>query len=177
MRPFLAFFALLAGCGSESPKGGEPADLPQPSGPPVAQQVDSVPSSAPQSGGPTWESAASGEGTALRLTEPGGALLLSIACLGSPARLVVTAPGFSPIGSEDRFALGLGEEPVTLVADPTRQTQAGVTAEGAVPEGFEALLDRTKEVSALYGTQRVGPVPAPAEALAESLAKSCAASK
>ena len=178
MRLFLPTLLLLvAGCGSETPEGNEPVDLPLPSGPPVAQQADSVPSSAPELSGPAWETAAGGEGTALRLTESGGRLLLSLACLGSPARLVVSAPGFSPIGSEDGFSLGLGEEPVTLVADPTRQAKGGVTAEGAVPEDFADRLEDAKQVSALYGTQQVGPLPAPPEALKEALSKSCAASQ
>ncbi len=136
-----------------------------------------MPSSAPRGNGAAWESAASGEGTALRLTAADGSLLLSIACLGTPAQLVVSAPGLKPIGSEDRFSLGLGEEPVTLVADPTRQGKGGVTAEGAVPAGFDELLEEAKQVSALYGSQRIGPHPAPIEALKEALAKACASPK
>ena len=175
-RAPLALLVLLVACGGpDEPQSNTIVDVPEPSGPPVAQQVNastapSLPSAA------AWESAASGEGTALRLTEPGGRLLLGIACLGSPARLTATAPGFSPIGSEDRFSLGLGEEPVTLVADLQRR-EGGVVAEGGVPEDFENLLERASEVSALYGTQRIGPVTAPPEALKEALAKACAGSK
>ena len=170
-----ALLLLLASCGGsgEQAQGNGAADLPEPSGPPVAQQVDADPSAPPPPAAPAWESTASPEGTALRLTQPDGTLLLSIACLGRPIRLVATAPAFSPIGSEDRFSLGLGNEPIAMVADPTRQAQAGVTAEGAVPDNFEKLLDEAKQVSALYGTQRIGPVPAPAEALKKALAKSC----
>jgi hypothetical protein len=166
---------LLASCGGsgEEGQGNGAADLPEPSGPPVAQQVDTAPTASPPPGAPAWESAASLEGTAIRLTQVDGKLLLSVACLRGPVRLVATAPGFSPIGSEDRFSLGLGDEPVTLVADPTPQAQSGVTAEGAVPDRFEELLEEAKQVSALYGTQRIGPVPAPSEALKKALAKSC----
>jgi hypothetical protein len=178
MRRFLLANLLLASCGSaNAPKGDNDVDVPVPSGPPVAQQADAVPSSAPGESGPTWESAASGEGTALRLTAPDGSLLLSIACLRRPTRLVVSAPGFTPIGSEDRFSLGLGEGPVTLVADPTRQHKGGVTAEGGIPEGFAELLEEAEQVSALYGTQKIGPHPAPGEALKEALAKDCTSSK
>lgn len=179
MRCLLLALLVLASCGpaADAPSGSGAAELPQPSGPPLAQQVDSVPSSSPPQGVAAWESAASAEGMALRLTEPGGRVLLSIACLGSPARIVVTAPRFSPIGSEDRFALGLGEEPVTLVADPSRQGEAGVTAEGPVPEAFAALLGEAEQVSALYGTQKIGPVAAPDERLGEGLAKSCTGPK
>jgi hypothetical protein len=177
--PLPALLLLLASCGgaSEAPKNDDDVDVPVPSGPPVAQQADAVPSSAPGESGPTWESAASGEGTALRLTAPDGRLLLSIACLRTPRRLIASAPGFKAIGSEDRFSLGLGEEPVTLVADPTRQEKSGVTAEGAVPASFGKLLDEAKQVSALYGSQQIGPHPAPGEALKEALARDCASSK
>jgi hypothetical protein len=173
----LALLALLAACGGPGqPKADRGVDVPEPSGPPVAQQVNASPPPSLPSAAPSWESAVSGEGTALRLTESGGRLLLGIACLGSPARLTATAPGFSAIGSEDRFSLGLGQEPVTLVAN-LKSREGGVTAEGAVPDDFGALLDRASEISALYGTQRIGPVPAPPEALKEALAQVCAGSK
>ena len=175
LRPVALVFLLLASCGREAPEAERRAELPQPSGPPVAQQVDAVPSSAPEQGSPAWEMAAGGEGSALRLTGEGGTLLFAIACLGSPRRLAATAPGFSEIGSEDRFSLGLGDEPVTLVADLGGQGRSGVTAEGAVPDRFSELLEDAKQVSALYGTQQIGPVPAPSKALKEALAAACAA--
>ena len=169
----LALLLLLAACGgSAQPQANENVDVPEPSGPPIAQQAD-APAAPSLPSAPAWESAASGEGTALRLTEPGGGLLLSIACLGSPPRLTATAPGFSPIGSEDRFSLGLGQEPVTLVAN-LQHRGGGVAAEGPPPEKFEALLGRASQISALYGSQRIGPVPAPPEALKQVLVKACA---
>src|SRR3546814_11728218 len=87
---------------------------------------------------------------------------MSMACLDDPARLVVQVPAFEPVMSEDRFALGLGAEPVTLVADPYEQElQTGVRGEGPVPEHFAALLDEAAEVRARYGAQQAGPHPAP----------------
>lgn len=174
-RP-LGLLLLLAACGGPARQpGNETVDVPVPSGPPVAQQVDPSARASP-SAAPAWESAAGSEGTALRLTGPDGRLLLSIACLGSPARLTATAPVFTAIGSEERFSLGLGQEPVILVADLER-SDGEVTAEGAVPDRFEKLLERAPEISALYGTQRIGPVPAPSKPLKESLAKACSGSK
>ena len=175
MRKALAACLLLGACGAPAPepnKDEAKVDVPVPSGPPVAQQVEAAPPSTQGAEpGPRWESAASGEGSALRLKAADGALLMNIACLGKPARLVVTMPSFSLVGSEDRFSLGLGSEPITLVADPTRQKGPGVTAEGPAPE--RALLEKAETVSAHYGTQQVGPVPAPPEKLREMLAKAC----
>lgn len=174
--PFALLFLLAACGGSGQPQANETVDVPVPSGPPVAQQADAPARPSLPSAAPAWESAAGGDGSSLRLTGPDGRLLLGIACLGSPARLIATAPDFSPIGSEDRFSLGLGQEPVTLVADLTR-SDAGVTAAGAVPEGFEELLGRASDISAVYGAQRIGPVPAPSDALRDVLAKACTAAK
>lgn len=170
----LALLGALAACGSEAPRGENGnIGVPTPSGPPVAQQIDAAPPPTEGAmGGPRWESISSGEGTALRLTASDGTPTMSIACLGKPRRLVVTVPSFEPIGSEDRFSLGFGQEPVTLVADPKRQKGPGVTAEGPPPQ--QALFEGAENVSALYGTQRIGPVPAPPEKLREMLVKSCA---
>jgi hypothetical protein len=137
------------------------------------QQVDEMEPAAPPAAGPAWESVASGAATAVRLTETGGNVLMSIACLSSPRRLVVTVPSFTPIGSEDRFSFGVDQEPVTLVADPTKQRQPGVTGEGPVPENFGDLLQSAEQISAHYGNQKAGPHPAPPEALRKALAKAC----
>ena len=174
MRLALAACLLLGACGGAAPEkeDGAKVDVPMPSGPPVAQQVEAAPP--PTEGSeprPRWESIATGEGSALRLIAADGAPMMSIACLGAPARLVVTVPSVSSIGREDRLSLGLGQEPVTLVADPTRQKGPGVTAEGSPPR--RALLEKAESVSALYGTQQVGPVPAPPKELREMLVKAC----
>lgn len=166
----------LAACAEEPATVNETeiAELPQPSGPPVVQQIQpdsSEPSTQP---GLKWESISSGEGTALRLNNPDGSLRMSVACLADPGRLVVNVPTFSPIGSEDRFAFGVGQEPVTLVADPTRQqARPGVTGEAPIPDNFASLLRGADRLTALYGTQQIGPhMPPPAE-LSAMLGTAC----
>ena len=164
----LAAIALL-GCGSE-PAQQRPSEAaqvtPEPSGPPVVQQ-----------GQPKQKAAAvevESVGGGLRIDNPDGTLRMSIACSGSPAKLVANVPSFTPIGSEDRFALAIGQEPVTLVADPTRQKPgAGVRAEGPMLGNFSTLLAAADQVGALYGTQKIGPHPLTREAAAR-LAKECA---
>lgn len=172
----LAVFA--ASCASEpaeQQRAEERTEIPEPSGPPVVQQAErDGAGAATTQPGLSWAGAASGEGMTLRLTNPDGSLRMSMACLGNPGRLVATVPSFSPIGSEDRFALALGEEPATLVADPTRQQAgAGVTGEGAIPDNFAALLQAADSIGALYGTQQVGPHIAPPEDLANALIRYC----
>jgi hypothetical protein len=157
----------LAGCDAE-PQPAQPDTLPTPSGPPVAQQAPQ-PSQPPLPTGPQWESAVRGEGMALRLAE-GGQLRMEIACL-PPARLTVNVPGFTTIGSEDRFSLGLGNEPVTLVADLSAEN--GVAAEGPVPDNLEELLEGADQVTALYGTQQVGPVGPPPPQLVDAFTDAC----
>ncbi len=141
----------------------------------MAQQADAVPSDTPQQPEPMWETAVSADGMGLRLVNAEGKLLLSIACLGSPRRLQVAAPGFSPIGSEDRFSLGLGDDPVTLVADLKQPKKAGVIAEAPAPADFGERLQRVDRLTAFYGTQQIGPVPSPSDALKETLARACIA--
>jgi hypothetical protein len=172
MRLLAAAMLLLGGCGSQQ-KNDQVVEVPEPSGPPVAQQVDDTAQPLPTRSAPVWESAASGEGMSLRLVRPDGKLVLSIACLGRPARLVATVPSFTAIASEDRFSLGIGNEPVTLVADPTRQKPTGITAEGAIVEDVDRLFADADQISAVYGRQQVGPHPAPDAALKERFAMAC----
>jgi len=172
MRLLVAAMLLMGGCGSQA-KNDQVVELPEPSGPPIAQQVEDTAQPVPIRSAPAWESAASGEGMSLRLVQPNGKLVVSIACLGRPARLVATVPSFTAIASEDRFSLGIGAEPVTLVADPTRQKQPGITAEGAVAEELDRLFADAAQISAVYGKQRVGPHPAPDAALKEQFAEAC----
>ena len=176
MRALAAVMLLVGGCGSQS-KNDQVVEVPEPSGPPVAQQVDDTANPLPAGSAPVWESATSGEGMSLRLVQPDGKLVLSIACLGRPARLVATVPSFTAIAGEDRFSLAIGSEPVTLSADPTRQKQPGITAEGAVAEDLDRLFDAADQISAVYGRQRVGPHPAPDAALKEQFAELCERSK
>jgi hypothetical protein len=172
---FILPVCLLTACGSVSEAPDNKPDMPVPSGPPVVQQVDEMEPVAPPTTGQAWESVASGGGTALRLTEPDGNVLMSIACLSGPRRLVVTVPSFAAVGSEDRFSFGIDREPVTLVADPTEQRPPGVTGEGAVPENFGDLIEGSKRISANYGNQKAGPHPAPPAELRKALVKACSA--
>ena len=176
MRALAAAMLLMGGCGSQS-NNDQVVEVPEPSGPPVAQQVDDTAQPLPIRSAPVWESAASGEGMSLRLVQPDGKLLLSIACLGRPARLVATAPSFSPIASEDRFSLGIGNEPVTLVAGLAQQKQPGIIAEGAVAEDLDRILDEADQISAVYGSQRIGPHPAPEAGLKDRFTEVCERSK
>jgi hypothetical protein len=175
MRTALPLILLLSACSAPSPEpaANETADIPVPSGPPLVQQAEEEVPDTALDGAPRWESATGDGGTGLRFVGRSGALEMSIACMEAPKRLVVSVPSLTPIGSEERFSLALGEEPVTLVADPTRQKQ-GVIAAGAVPGNFGDLLQGAKEIGAMYGNQRIGPHPAPPKSLVHSLAQQCA---
>ena len=168
-RILIAALAALAGCGPE-PQPQQPDTLPTPSGPPLAQQASPPPAQPAPTPTPPWESIVTDGAMALRLVED-GEVRMTMACIAAPARLVVEVPGFTPIMSEDRFSLGLGQEPVTLVAD-LRRTD-GVAAEAPVPANLEELLGQAKQVTALYGTQRVGPVAPPSRQLIDAFADAC----
>lgn len=158
MRSFpLLAAAALAACTPAPP----PAEAPAPGPAAIRPGLD-------------WQKEASGPGFALRLSNLAtGAHLLTVSCV-PPNRLVVRAPSFTPISSEDRFSFGVGGEPVTLVANPYEQTPgAGVVAEGPVPAGFAALWTGADRISALYGTQQVGPHVAPPEPLRRRFLAAC----
>jgi hypothetical protein len=162
----VAALMLLAACGpaANDTNVSGAVQPPEPSGAP-APVVPAEPKA-------DWESAADAQGASLRLVGADGRTIMSVRCESGLARLTVSVPSFTPIGSEDRFAFGVGDEPVTLVADPTRQQSGGVTAEGRVPDGFGDLLAGARTISALYGTQCIGPEPIPAERL-QAFAQGC----
>ena len=136
----------------------------------MVQQVEEVGAAAPAKPRLEWERAESGAG--LQLNNRDGTVRMSLACSGS--KLVVNVPSFTPIGSEDRFMLALGKEPVTLVADPTRQRSGtGVTAEGTAPQNLGGLLSGGPTVGALYGTQKIEADAPPSPELANQLASGC----
>lgn len=171
---------LIAAC-AEQPDTADPAangavavDLPQPSGPPLVQQAQEEEAGLTAPPRPGWESAGSGEGTSLRLVDAEGTPRLSIACVAGPPRLVANVPSFTPVGSEDRFTLGLGTEPVTLVADPTDQEdRPGVTGEAPVPPNISTLLRDAARISIVYGYQRSGPHDPPPAELRAALGAAC----
>lgn len=170
--PLLLLCGLAACGGAEEPAADGAVELPAPSGPPVVQQVEAdAPHPEPAAPGLRWESVSAGDGGSLRLIAPGGDLLMSLAC--ASGKLVAHVPAFAPIGSEDRFSLALGEEPITLVADPTDQAERGVTGKGAVPADFADLIARANRVGAVYGSQRSGPHEAPPEAQSRAFAAAC----
>ena len=179
MRCFLPLLVLLAtaACGDSANAPEDQAaetelGVPVPSGPPVAQQVG--PAAVPDNSGtgaPRWESATGEEGTILRLVNSRGVLVMSLACRAGSGTLAARVPAFSAIASEDRFSLALGDQPVALVADPG--SKGGMVAQGPVPDGFADRLEDAKAISALYGTQRSGPHPAPPEQLGKAFAQTC----
>jgi hypothetical protein len=112
MRTALFLLLLTAGCGREAPEADGKLDLPQPSGPPVAQQVDAAPPPALSAPGrAAWESATGQPGTALRYVGADGKPLLSLACSSSPVRLAAHVPAFSPIGARTGSASALARSP------------------------------------------------------------------
>jgi hypothetical protein len=174
---YIAAALLIGGCGGPGDDGADPGTVAPletvgaPTPGEMASPADPAPADRP--GGPRWAEAPGG-GPALHLLGRDGALRLSIACLAAPPRLVVHVPAFRPIGSEDRFVLALGEEPVTLVADPTRQPLGdGVEGEGPIPADLRALWRRAQGIGALYGNQRIEPEAPPPPALAAALLDGC----
>lgn len=170
--PIIAAVLVLISCGSEPDQQtvSNEALTPEPSGPPMVQQANTEQPTSTGKPRLEWEEVESGSG--LRLNNPDGTVRMSLVCAGS--KLVVNVPTFTPVGSEDRFMLALGQNPVTLVADPTRQRPGtGVTAEGPAPRNLGGLLSNGPTVGALYGTQKIQADALPSSKLANQLAGGC----
>lgn len=107
-----------------------------------------------------WVLVEGDEGAALSLLGEGERQVFHIACLADPSRLQVIVSEVTPIGSEDRLTLGAGGDAFAMAAD-LEHTGPGVLAEGPIDPAFLEDLSRSEEISAMYGSQQVGPYPAP----------------
>lgn len=109
---------------------------------------------------PAWSAAfrASGAGAALTLSDDSGPVL-RLACTRGPATLVAYAERLSPIGSEERFSLGLDDDPVVLVADLSGRVERGVEASAPLTPELIGRLRAARTVGASYGAQTLGPAP------------------
>jgi hypothetical protein len=94
---------------------------------------------------------------------------LALACR-QDGTLVATAPGFVPVASNEEFALGTERDAFLLVADVAAPAGRGVTASGAIPPALLDDLAAGGALSALYGTQSVGPLSPPAGLIARFVA-------
>lgn len=105
---------------------------------------------------------AGGSGASLAVSDASGEVL-RLSCVRSPATLVAYAERLQPIASEERFSLGLDDDPVVLVADLSGRVERGV--EASAPLTAE-LVDRLQQAGAAgvsYGAQAVGPAPLAAD--------------
>lgn len=152
---WLCVAALLVGCGEEEAAPPREEFVPRPDF--------------------TWRPVASARGTALRLENFEGMLMLNLACVPDPGRLAASVPDFSPRGSEERLTLGAGDELTVLVVDPAAQSGAGVRGEAPLPEAWLTRFAGGARVGASYGAQTLGPVDGPPPAVAARFVETCRA--
>ena len=138
----------------------------------VSAPVPSGPAgSAPSRASAAWDLVSSGEGVAL-VFPASGVTSIRLFCPAGQNRILINAPSFRPIASEERLTFGSGGAAEALVADTRGDAQrGGVSATGPVPRNLTALIGGP--VSASYGAQRVGPHPAPPIALARDFVAAC----
>ncbi len=159
MRSVLLTVAVLAltGCGRDEVSA--PAAPQTPSAPqvPAAPQ----PPQPPKAPSAPW----------LVLVDATDAPVLTLLCR-APGVLVIHAPGFQPIGSEDRLTMGAGDEAFAFVAD-LEAPGPGVTAGGAVESDLFVRMARGEPVSAVYGSQTTGPARSRTPAALEAFVSRC----
>lgn len=119
-----------------------------------------------------WSTGATEGGIVLTLANGGDVPMMTMRCAGNPAEFVVRIIGFTPIGSEERLSLGLGQEIVTMVANPADRS-SGVVATTHDPAAAAAPLRTANAIVASYGAQNFGPVAPPEADAVEALIASC----
>ncbi|MFC3078729.1 hypothetical protein ACFODL_11575 [Phenylobacterium terrae] len=137
----------------------------QPAPPPPAAE-------APAPEGPWRLEASATAGSALVFADADGVERLRLICRRGPAEFVVQAADVQPIGSEERFTLGFGDQLFTLVADvssglPFVEAKAPLTPE------LIGRLRGGQPIAANYGATNLGPHPAPEGEVGEAFARAC----
>jgi hypothetical protein len=121
---------------------------------------------------PDWRLSSIGGRFILTAADPMGTEVFSLACRLAGPELIVRVPGFTPVASNEEFALGADGVSWLLVADVVGRPPGptGVTATGRLTEEALEAIAAEGRISALYGTQRIGPFEPDPEVLAPFLA-------
>jgi hypothetical protein len=127
---------------------------------------------APPRDAPDWRLSSIGGRFILTAADPSGVEVFSLACRLAGPELIVRVPGFMPVASNEEFALGADGVSWLLVADVVGRPPGatGVTATGPLTEGALDAIAAGGRISALYGTQRIGPLQPDPAVLAPFLA-------
>ncbi len=165
----LALAGLLAAC-----KPGAPAD-------PSNEAAAAAPASPLRPAAPgdpvlqgSWSLRISSEGPSLSFATSGRQPVLYVACIAPSPDFLVTLPGVTPIGSEERLSFGGGGEVVALVVKVSgRSGGGGVTGAGDRLPTLEAMLRAGPGAS--YGATAIGPLPPVPASVAHGFAAACPA--
>lgn len=133
-----------------------------------------APPEAPEPGanGPWRLEASATAGSALVFSDAQGVERLRLICRRGPAEFLVQAADVQPIGSEERFTLGFGDQLFTLVADVSSGLPF-VEARAPLTSALIAALRSGRPIAANYGATNLGPHPAPAEEVRQAFARAC----
>lgn len=143
----------------------------EPAAPPPAP-VAEAPAPAAIQPGLSWGTASTGEGIALILSDAVGAPILRLGCIRNPAIMTLAVEGFTPIGSEERLTVGLDDDLFVFVASASGR-EPGVRAQADISADFLDRLEDATAISAVYGSQTVGPHMVPPAGLSAGFAAEC----
>ncbi|WP_162935755.1 hypothetical protein [Tsuneonella amylolytica] len=178
MRTVLAFAVVLsvAACSQEATVGnGEPDAVPgSVTATTVIPAPTATPKPAPSFPAGNWEMVSSGEGDGLFFGAFEGEVAAVHLFCASNGGLLVNVQAFRPDRPGDRMRVGPGNEAATFEVDPAGDAnRGGISGEGAVPAGLDAILAASDGVTVSYGRQRAGPFPPVPTETARAFATGC----
>ncbi|HEX2561540.1 hypothetical protein [Phenylobacterium sp.] len=135
-----------------------------------AEEVTTAP--APNDEGPWRLEASATAGSALVFSDGDGIERLRLVCRRGPAEFVAQAADVQPIGSEERFTLGVGETLFTLVADVSSGLPF-VEAKAPLSPALIAALGSGQPIAANYGATNLGPHPPPQREVRDAFIRAC----
>ncbi|NJC34830.1 hypothetical protein GGR88_002344 [Sphingomonas jejuensis] len=109
----------------------------------------------------------------LQLVEPEGTVSLTLTCGGTPARLSVAVPGFTPSRTGEPMRLAIGTTEIALAPIVEAPGARGSVAEGSIPPNLAELMADAAAIDVVQGVQRIGSTPPPPRDTGQAFAGHC----
>lgn len=148
---------MLGGCGTDGAPAADAGSSTEAAAPDTVAPRGDGGGSQPDA---AWNASVTNVGAGLVLSA-NGMELIRMACVRDSREMTVEVPSFRSIASEERLSFGLDDEPYGFVAQVTPPPPRGMFATRPIEEAFLTDLEGAQQISAIYGSQPIGPFRAP----------------